>query len=188
MRKVKAITIFIMAVWLSLSTAQAHIDLIKPKPMMDGYALDRQALKVAPFGTPFFDVVAAEATQVKAGSEIEVEIDVYIIHPGEIIISYTRDMEGRDVMPVMKIDSMDSEVVHKNMLHRGTSPCPEDNCKARRAQGVKYKTRVKLPDMEGDLILVVRQLMTDKLDQQQDGSVSLKRVYYHQAAKLHLVK
>lgn len=184
----KTITAFLITLWLSALPAQAHIDLISPKPMMDGYALEGQALKMAPFGAPFFDVAAAEALEVKSGSEIDVEMDVYVIHPGEILISYTTDMSGADVMPVMKIASMDSVVEHKNMLHIGPAPCPQDNCKPRRYQGAKYKARVKLPDVEGDIILVVRQFMTDKMDQQKDGSVSLKRVYYHQAAKLHLSK
>lgn len=47
---------------------------------------------------------------------------------------------------------------------------------------------MKLPDVEGVIILVVRQVMTDKFDNQPDGSISLKRVYYNQAAKLKLIR
>lgn len=37
-------------------------------------------------------------------------------------------------------------------------------------------------------ILVVRQVVHDKFGVNKDGSVSLKRVYYHQEAKLNLVR
>lgn len=37
-------------------------------------------------------------------------------------------------------------------------------------------------------ILVVRQVVHDKFDVNKDSSVSLKRVYYHQEAKLNLVR
>ena len=50
------------------------------------------------------------------------------------------------------------------------------------------RTKVPLPDIEGTILLVVRQVMTDKLDPMPDGTVSLKRIYYHQAAKLKLVR
>jgi len=168
--------------------AQAHINLIEPKPLMDGHGLDNTALKVAPFGAPGVDVEAAAAKTVKAGSEVDLVIEGYITHPGYIVVSYTTDIYGQDLMPIRSIPNYDTLIPHKNLLLKVASPCPEGNCKARKVDNNILKTTVKLPDVEGIIILVVRQVMTDKYDNQSDGSISLKRVYYHQAAKLNLIK
>lgn len=48
--------------------------------------------------------------------------------------------------------------------------------------------KVKLPNLDDDIILVLRQIMHDKFDNNTDRSISLSRVYYHQAAKLNLTK
>ncbi|WP_181040171.1 hypothetical protein [Paremcibacter congregatus] len=170
------------------ATAQAHIDLVSPKPLMGGHGMDDTTLKVAPFGAPGVDVEEADALTVKAGSELELVIDGYVTHPGYIVVSYTTDLYGQDVMPIRSIPDYNTPIPHKNILMKIASPCPEGNCKPRRVKDNVLKTKVKLPDVTGDIILVVRQVMTDKFDNQPDGSISLKRIYYHQGAKLKLVR
>jgi hypothetical protein len=160
--------------------ATAHIDLISPKPLMDGRAMNRRALKIAPFGAPRLDVVAAPATTVKAGALLDVEIEVYVYHPGEIVFLYTEDLSGADMEPAYSIAGPERPIPHRNLIHRIDVPP--------RGQHKMIRTKVPLPDIEGTILLVVRQVMTDKLDPLPDGSVSLKRIYYHQAAKLKLVR
>lgn len=160
--------------------AGAHIDLLSPAPLLHGKAGDRRALKVPPFGAPGVDVAAAPATEVKSGSVIDVDIEMYVYHPGEIVFLWTRDFTGADVEPAYEIPSMDTPIPHHNLLQEiKTRP---------RGSDPMYHAQVQLPDVEGDIILVVRQVMHDKFDVNADGSVGLTRIYYHQAAKLRLVK
>ncbi len=167
-------------VWALAMPAAAHINMITPTPLLDGHAKNNRALKAAPFGAPGFDVEKAPATVVKSGSTIDLELEIYVYHPGRIVVSYTRDFTGADVPPVMSIESMETEIPHKNVIFKGDVPP--------RAAGKEYKAKITLPEITGTIILVVRQIMTDKMDVQADGSVSLKRIYYHQAAKLELVE
>jgi len=158
----------------------AHIDLLTPTPLLDGKAMDYRALKNPPFGAPGIDVAAATVTTVKAGSMIEVRAEVYVYHPGDIVVLYTTDLTGADIMPAWSIPNEGVEVPHFNLLYKGPVPDPDDTN--------IFTAQVQLPDIEGEIILVVRQVMHDKFDVMEDGSVSLKRVYYHQGAKLKLVK
>lgn len=160
--------------------ALAHIDLLSPEPLMDGRAMNMRALKVAPFGAPGLDVIGAPATTVKAGALLEVEIVVYVYHPGEIVFLYTEDLSGADMEPAYQIAGPERSIPHHNLIHRVDVPP--------RGRHKMIRTKVPLPDIEGTILLVVRQVMTDKLDHMPDGTVSLKRIYYHQAAKLKLVR
>lgn len=176
---------FLALLFIPLS-AQAHIDLLSPKPLLGGVE-GVNALKAAPFGAPDVDISSAEATVVKSGSEIELEISVFIYHPGDIAVLYTTDMSGADVEPVYEIASIDAAVTHNNLLAKVITPCPLAECRSGRTGASTFKIMVQLPQITDDVILVVRQIMTDKLDHEDDGTVGLGRVYYHQAAKLHLV-
>lgn len=167
-------------------SANAHIDLLSPKPLLGGVE-GRNALKAPPFGAPEVDVAAAAATEVKSGSIIDVEINVFIYHSGSIVVLYTTDLYGGDVEPVYEVASIDAEIPHNNLLAKVETPCPLKPCKSGRAGASTFTIPVKLPEITGDVFLVVRQVMTDKLDISDDGTVGLGRVYYHQAAKLHLV-
>ena len=158
----------------------AHIDLLTPTPLLDGKAGGHRALKNPPFGAPGIDVVAATAATVKAGSTIEVRAEVYVHHPGDIVVLYTTDLTGADITPAWSIPKEGAEVPHFNLLYKGPVPDPGDTD--------IFTAQVQLPDIEGEIILVVRQVMHDKFDVMEDDSVSLKRVYYHQGAKLKLVK
>ena len=160
--------------------AVAHIDLISPRPLLDGKAMEHSALKVPPFGAPEVDVAAAPATTVKAGSEIDLEAEIYVFHPGEVVVLWTRDFDGADVEPAWEIPKPNAPIPHHNKLYAGRTPSPDE--------GKMWRARVTLPDVEGEIILVVRQIMHDKFDRNADGSVSLGRIYYHQAAKLNLVR
>ncbi len=160
--------------------ASAHIDLLTPTPLLDGKAMNFKALKNQPFGAPGVDVAAAPATDVQAGSVIEIEVEVYVFHPGEIVVLYTRDLSGQDVAPALELAAEGDDIPHYNLLYKGRTPGP--------GEGNRFRASVQLPDIEGEIILVVRQVMHDKIDVLDDGRVSLKRVYYHQAAKLNLVK
>ncbi len=178
---------FLIATALTLSftapvsaPVSAHIDLLSPKPLMDGKAMNYRALKQAPFGAPDVDVAAAPATTAPAGGTIDIEVEVYVFHPGEIVVSWTRDLSGADVAPVYAIPGPDAPIPHVNLLYSGPVP-PRD------AEQV-FRASVPLPDVEGEIILVVRQVMRDKMDPADDGGISLARVYYHQAAKLDLVR
>jgi hypothetical protein len=171
--------------------AIAHIDLLSPKPLLDGKAQKFRALKQQPFGAPGIDVAAAEATTFHSGQAIDVKVDSYVYHPGEIVFLWTRDFAGRDQEPAWEIANMETPIPHTNFLGSIESPCVEGEdgkcLRGRKGQSI-LDTTVTLPDVEGEIILIVRQVMTDKLDIQNDGSVSLKRIYYHQAAKINLVK
>ncbi len=160
--------------------AGAHIDLLAPTPLLDGKAMDYKALKSPPFGAPGVNVAAAPAATVKPGSVIEVRAEVYVYHPGDIVVLYTTDLTGGDIEPAWSIPHQGAEVPHYNLLYKGPVPDPDDSN--------IFEAQVQLPDIEGEIILVVRQVMHDKFDVNEDGSVSLKRVYYHQGAKLNLVR
>ena len=181
-KSLAAILVFLFAAQMAgpVSPGLAHIDLISPEPLMGGRAKFWRALKVAPFGAPGLDVIAAPATTVKAGALLEVEIEIYVYHPGEIVFLYTEDMSGADMEPAYKLAGPERPIRHHNLIHRVDVPP--------RGQHRMIRTKVPLPDIEGTILLVVRQIMTDKLDHMPDGSVSLKRIYYHQAAKLELVR
>ena len=161
-------------------SAKAHIDLLTPTPLLDGKAMDYRALKNPPFGAPGVDVENAPATTVKAGSIIDVRAEVYVYHPGEIVVLYTTDLAGGDIEPPWSIPHQGAEIPHHNLLYTGPVPDPDDTN--------IFEAKVQLPDIEGEIILVVRMVMHDKMDIEADGSVSLARVYYHQGAKLNLVK
>jgi len=174
-----------MGLMLALPTSSsAHIDLLEPTPLLDGRAGNFRSLKVPPFGAPDIDVASAPAHTVNSGSIIHLEVDHYIYHPGEIVVLYTTDMAGADVMPVMSIPEKGAEVPHHNLLYRGAVPTREEYNTGQKT----WRADVQLPDIEGTIILVVRQLMHDKFDDMPDGSVSLSRIYYHQGAKLNLVR
>lgn len=166
--------------WAVAAPVSAHINLLSPRPLMDGKAMDHRALKQAPFGAPGVDVAAAPATKATAGGSIDIEVEIYVFHRGEIVVSWTRDFTGADVAPVYRIPGPDALIPHVNILYSG--PVPD-----RDAEQV-FRASVPLPDVEGDIILVVRQVMRDKMDPADGGGISLSRVYYHQAAKLELVK
>lgn len=169
----------VMMVAGSATPSLAHIDLKSPEPLLNGHAGNMRALKDAPFGAKRIDVAAAPATTVQAGSVIELDVEHYVYHPGTVVVLYTIDPSGADVMPAYSIPEDGAAIPHTNLL--AEFPVPP--------RGTKRQTyRVTLPDIEGTIILVVRQVMHDKFDKMPDGSVSLKRVYYHQAAKLELVK
>ena len=93
---------------------------------------------------------------------------------------YTTDPEGADIEPAWLIPKIGAEIPHANLLHKGQTPG--------RNESNIYRASITLPDVEGEIYLVVRQVMHDKFDVNDDGTVSLARVYYHQAAKLNLVK
>lgn len=175
----------LVAVLLSNPTF-AHIDLLSPEPLLGG-KVGGSALKAPPFGAPEVDARAVIATQVKSGSVIELEVSVFIYHPGDIVVLYTTDITGADVEPEYEIASMGTPVPHNNLLTQVKVPCPLEECRPGRDAASVFKIPVQLPDITGDVILVVRQIMHDKFDEMPDGTVSLARIYYHQAAKLHLV-
>lgn len=160
--------------------AFSHIDLLDPPSLMEARALGGVALKSPPFGAPGMDVTSAPAKTVKAGSILEIKLEVYVYHPGDIVVLYTTDPEGADIEPTWEIPEMGAEIPYTNLLHKGK--VPDKN------QGTFYTAQVPLPDFEGEIYLVVRQVMHDKFDINDDGTVSLARVYYHQATKLNLVK
>jgi len=167
--------------FLSLALpAAAHIDLKAPAPILSGRAQDFQALKSPPFGAPGVDIAAASATTVKAGSVIDIRVEVYVYHPGDIVVLYTTDPEGRDIEPAWSIPHEGADIPFHNLLYMGKTPDHDDTD--------IFEASVPLPDIEGEIYLVVRQVMHDKFDKMEDGSVSLRRVYYHQAAKLKLVR
>jgi len=158
---------------------------LSPKPLLGG-VVGGNSLKAPPFGAPDVDVAAAEATVFKSGSVIDIEVNVFIYHPGDVVVLYTTDFSGVDVEPVYEISAIDQDIAHNNILAKVETPCPLENCRSGKSADSVFKISVKLPDITGDIIVVVRQIMTDKLDKQADGTVGLGRVYYHQAAKLHL--
>ena len=182
----------LMAILLCVlgAPASAHIDLLSPKPLLDGRAMNYRALKQAPFGAPDIDVAAAPATSAASGGTIDLEVEVYVFHPGEVVVLWTRDFSGADVAPVYQLESADMPIPHVNML--ASVPVPESFKKPPNLKGTGERQIINfsapLPDVEGDIILVVRQIMHDKIDATDDGGVSLARVYYHQAAKLNLVR
>jgi hypothetical protein len=180
---------FLLAISLALP-AVAHIDLLSPTPILDGKGQGGRALKSPPFGAPGVDVASAHVTEVQAGSTIELEINMYVYHPGYIIAMYTRDPAGGDMAPAMSIPSADTAIPHVNELARMDAPCLEVDGACARGRGgdQTFTLNVPLPDIEGEIILVLRQVMFDKLDPMDDGSVSLSRIYYHQAARLNLVR
>ncbi len=168
--------------------ASAHIALLSPKPLMDGTTDRGRVLKVPPFGAPGVDVEAAAAIPMASGATIDVELDVYVYHPGDIVALWTRDPEAKDLPLVLSIPSKDTPITHGNMLTSVTTPChPVDGCKIQR-KSIPFTFQVTLPDVEGEIYLVIRQVMHDKFDMQDDGSVDLRRIYYHQASKLVLTK
>lgn len=176
------------AALLFAAPAHAHINLISPAPLMDGHAFEETALKAAPFGAPGVEIADATATTFEAGQEIELVLDIYKIHPGELVVSYTKDPEGEDVFPVYDLPSVKTPIPHVNTLLQVAAPCNPDVGCATAAPGVeKFHVKVKLPDTTGDIILVVRQVMRDKMHVADDGSVDLSEAYYHQASKLKLV-
>ncbi len=179
MKKLGTLCAFIALFALALP-ASGHIDLKSPTPLLDGKAQAFRALKQPPFGAPGVDVLAAPVTVFHKGSMIEIEVEVYVYHPGEIVVLYTLDSEGKDVAPAMSIPTADTPIPHHNLIFRMKTPDKDE--------GSTFRAQFQLPDIEGTIYLVVRQVMTDKLDPMEDGSVSLKRIYYHQAAKLELVK
>lgn len=160
--------------------AFAHIELLSPLPLLNSREVDRSALKSPPFGAPGVDVASAPATTLKAGSVLEIEVEVYVYHPGDIVVLYTTDPEGSDIVPAWVIPEMGAEIPHSNLLHKGKTPG--------RGESNIYRAQVTLPDTLGVIYLVVRQVMHDKFDVNDDGTVNLARVYYHQATKLNLVK
>jgi hypothetical protein len=136
-------------------------------------------------------VPAAVAHQYKSGETINLKIETYVYHPGNIVFLWTRDFEGKDMEPAWEIASMDTPIPQTNFLGSIETPCIKDmdsNCLRGRKGTTVLDVPVTLPDIEGEIILVVRQVMTDKLDLNDDGSVSLKRIYYHQATKINLVR
>ncbi|MFC4349257.1 hypothetical protein ACFO5Q_15500 [Kordiimonas lipolytica] len=178
-----------MAAPLAAPAASAHIDLISPTPLQDGHAYDGNALKAAPFGAPDVDGMTAPSHTVEAGSVIDVEVNVYKLHPGEIVISYTRDLTGEDAYPVYEIASIKTPIPHTNVLLQAAAPCSNSvGCTTGAPADEPFRAKVKLPDIEGDIMLIARQVMRDKMIVNDDGSVDLSEVYYHQAAKLHLVR
>lgn len=185
--KLKQILNLSLILVFNFTAAQAHINLLKPKALLTGQEGGR-AQKYGPFGAGDVDIASAKAIEYKSGSYIEIEVEAYIVHAGYITVSYTQDFEGKDMEAVMVIPSANTQIPQKNMLAKFPAPCPEDNCKARKVTGNIVKTMIRLPDIEGEIILVVRQIMTDNTETLGDGSVDISRVYYHQGAKLKLVK
>lgn len=164
---------------LAAPAAFAHIALQTPTPLLEGHAMNGRALKNAPFGAPDVDILAAPAEDFAAGSIIDIAAEHYVYHPGMIVVLWTRDPEGIDIMPAMEMASMDAGVPHNNLLFEAPVPPKGEDI---------WRASVQLPDEEGIIYLVVRQVMHDKFDENDDGTVSLKRIYYHQAAKLNLVR
>lgn len=160
--------------------ALAHIELLTPPPLLNSRDVDRSALKSPPFGAPGVDLAAAPATTLKAGSTLDIEVEVYVYHPGDIVVLFTTDPKGADIEPAWEIPKIGAEIPHGNLLHIGKTPD--------RNESNIFRASVTLPDIEGEIFLVVRQVMHDKFDVNEDGTVSLARVYYHQATKLNLVK
>jgi hypothetical protein len=182
------LSVIAAAAFLFAAPANAHINLVSPAPLMDGHAFEETALKAAPFGAPGVEIADAAATTFEAGQEIDLVLDIYKIHPGEIVVSYTRDVEGEDVFPVYNLPSVKTAIPHVNALLQVASPCSAEVGCATAAPGVmSHHLKVKLPDTTGDIILVVRQVMRDKVYVADDGRVDLSEAYYHQASKLHLV-
>ena len=187
MRNTVLSIMFTASVLMGADAAFAHINLVTPLPLMSGHAYDDTALKAAPFGAPGIEAGTAPSTIVKSGSKIDIVLDIYKVHPGEIVVSYTRDMNGEDVEPVYEIASTKTPIPHKNVLFQGASPCsPTVGCATAAADAGQFRASVLLPDLEGDIILVVRQVMRDKTEVLDDGMIDLSQVYYHQAAKLTL--
>lgn len=160
--------------------ALAHIELLTPAPLLNSRDVDRSALKSPPFGAPGVDLAAAPSTTLKAGSVLDIEVEVYVYHPGDIVVLFTTDPKGADIEPAWEIPKIGAEIPHGNLLHIGKTPD--------RNESNIFRASVLLPDIEGEIFLVVRQVMHDKFDVNADGTVSLRRVYYHQATKLNLVK
>jgi len=165
-----------------------HISLISPKPLLDGYAKNGRAQKVAPFGAPDINALSADSTPATSGGQVELDIDMYVYHAGEIVVLYTTDPTGADIAPAMTLASAQDPIPHKNLMYRQETPCvlEGDKCLRGRKGAMTFKMTVPLPDIEGDIYLVVRQIMTDQIQKMEDGSARLDRVYYHQTAKLSL--
>jgi len=166
--------------FLGSSSAFAHIDLLNPPPLFSSKHGDTLDLKSPPFGAPNVDPELAPATTVKSGSILNIEVEVYVYHPGDIVVLFTTDPEGANIEPAWEIPKMGARIPHTNLLHKGKTPD--------RDESNIYRASVQLPNVEGVIYLVVRQVMHDKFDANPDGTVSLARVYYHQATKLNLVK
>lgn len=180
----------LICLWLfaTSAVAEAHIALLSPTALMDGTTDRGRVLKVPPFGAPGIDLEAAPAIDMKSGATIDVVLDVYIYHPGDIVALWTRDPEAKDLPLVLSIASIDTPITHNNMLTSVTTPChPIDGCKIQR-KSIPFSFPVTLPDVEGEIFLVIRQVMHDKFDVREDGSVDLRRIYYHAASKLNLSK
>jgi len=179
-----------LAAFMPTSLVAPHINLLSPTPVLNGHHSKGRSQKTAPFGAPNIDASAAAVTNAISGSELELEIEEYIYHAGEIVVLWTRDPEGKDIAPVMQLSSSTSEIPHVNLIHRMRSPCRRDEtgCLKGTKGAITFKTTVTLPNIEGAVYLVVRQVMTDRMEELADGTISLDRVYYHQAAKLNLVK
>ena len=167
----------------------AHVELLFPPPMLAG-KIGGNALKVAPFGAPNIDVSEAPLTTLLAGSTLTIEFETFIYHPGETVVLYTTDPEGKDVMPAMELESMDAEIPHNNLLYRQETPCRLVNgvCGRGSAGATTSSAEITLPNITGEVYLVVRQVMHDKFDRMAGGRISLKRIYYHQASRLNLVR
>ncbi|MEE8295287.1 MAG: hypothetical protein V3R64_06210 [Sphingomonadales bacterium] len=173
-------TLVLIGAFLGSSSALAHIELLSPLPLLNSREGNESALKSPPFGAPNVDPELAPATTVKSGSILDIEVEVYVYHPGDIVVLFTTDPEGTDIEPAWKIPKMGARIPHTNLLHKGKTPD--------RDESNIYRASVQLPNIEGVIYLVVRQVMHDKFDANPDGTVSLARVYYHQATKLNLVK
>lgn len=187
--KSRSFRIAALAATLITIPAYAHIDLLSPKPLQDGHAYDGTALKAAPFGAPDIDGETAPAQMAYAGSDLEVEVNIYKLHPGEIVISYTQDLTGDDAYPVYEIASIKTPIPHENILLQAAAPCSNAvGCTTGAPADEAFRATVKLPNIEGDIMLIVRQVMRDKMIVREDGSVDLSVAYYHQASKLHLVR
>lgn len=168
--------------------ATAHIALLSPTPLVDGTTDRGRVLKVAPFGAPGIDLEAAPAIPMTSGATIDVNLDVYIYHPGDIVALWTRDPEAKDLPLVLSLPSIDTPITHNNLLASVQTPChPVDGCKIQR-KSIPLSFQVTLPDVEGEIFLVIRQVMHDKFDVRDDGSLDLRRIYYHAASKLSLSK
>ena len=82
----------------------------------------------------------------------------------------------------------DWDAYKARIITHTTERTPSFNRLDRTDESVLEWASVPLPDVEGEIILVVRQVMRDKMDETDDGGILLTRVYYHQAAKLDLVR
>jgi len=181
--KVRALFWFLLIWYASIMPAYSHISLVSPVPIMDGYTFNGAALKAPPFGAPGVDIELVAPAVVTSGARIAIDVDVYVNHPGEIVVLYTSDVSGKEVFPVLRIPASEGPVLdnipHENLLFRAPTP---------KVKGERLKVSVQLPPLKGEIILVVRQVMLDKVVVDADkGEVDLSQVYYHQAAKLYLV-